>query len=502
MALFGKKKEGAADAPQHDDSKTPTADPAKAASFFDRAHTVHETSNYEYAVTLWLQGLAQDPTSLTGLEGLAESAQALVATRGKFGPTKDQEKAARDAKAATGVSRLIHALLHWSTRPLDQSTGIKALEAMAKIDGLDLAESAYWLGERVLAAAERDPKVKKDVLVRLKGLFQAVGAFDLAVRAGEAALRMDPHDRALDTEVRNLSAQATMTSGGYERSGADGGFRANIRDTETQRRLEEEDRLVKTDDVVERLIVNAKADYESRPDDPAAIRKYARALLERGDPADEKTAFNLLTQAFSATNEYAFRLAAGDIRMRQGRRKVAALKKAAEAGDAEARAQHAKTARALLKLEAEEYADRAKNYPTDLIIKFELGKRLFELGRLEDSIEMFQAARREPKRRAECLSYLGQAFLDLGWETEAIDTLRDALAAHPNEQDEIGRGLRYALMSALEGQARESRDLAAAEEAARIASGIAVEQLGFRDIRQKRTMLQSLVKELRAESAA
>lgn len=502
MALFGKKKsDDTAEAPA-EDAQQPVADPAKAAPFFDRAGTVHETSNYEYAVTLWLQGLARDPTSVPGLEGLADSAQALIATRNKFGPTKDQEKAARDIKAPAPVRRLILALLNWSTRPLDVSAGLKALEAAGKIPGVDTAKCAYWIGQRVLSAAARDPKIKKDALVRMMNVLKDAGAFDLAVRAGEAALGLDPSDRQLDAEVRNLSAQATMSTGGYEHTGEEGGFRANIRDAEAQRALEEQDRIVKTEDVVERVVANAKADYESRPDDPAAIRKYARALLERGTPADEKTAHDLLIGAYERTKEYAFRQAAGDIKLRQARRKLALLRAAAESGDAQAKDQFAKAARAVLKMEAEEYADRVKNYPTDLALKFELGKRYFELGRLEDAIEMFQAARREPKRRAECLAYLGEAFLRLGWQTEAIDTLREALAAHPNEQDEIGRGLRYALMSALEGQARESRDLAAAEEAAKIASGIAVEQLSFRDIREKRTVLQGLVKELRAESAA
>lgn len=499
MALFGKKKSNSVDA-EAAAAARPLSDPRKAHSFFEHARTVHETSNYEYATTLWLQGLARDPASMTGLEGFVESAQAFVASRQKFGPSKDQEKAARDIKAASPITRMIPALLNWGTCPLDAGHALKAIEAMAKVEGLDLGEQMYWIGEKALAAARRDPKSKKDIFVRLKSAFTDAGIFDLAVKAGEMACELDPNDRALQLEVRNLSAQATMSSGGYEKTGEAGGFRANIRDADAQRKLEEQDRIVKTEDVMERAIADAKENYEARPTDTPAIMRYARALLDRATSADEKTAFTLLNSAYEQTQEFRFRQLAGDIRIRQGRRKVAALRARAadNPGDDEAKSLYERGQRALLHLEAEEFALRVKAYPTDLGIKFELGRRFFDLGKLEEAIELFQQARRDAKRRAECLSYLGRAFLGLGWQSEAIETLREAIAAYPNESDDTGRSLRYALMEALEGYARESRDIAAAEEAGKIASSIAMEQIGFRDVRDRRAAIQTLIKEIRA----
>lgn len=504
VALFGKKNSESADQPDEADSPRPSADSTKAAQFFEHARTMHEAANEEYAATLWLQGIARDPASMTGLEGFYESSQAFVASRGKFGPSKDQLKAVRNIKAAASVTRLIPALLQWGTCPLDAGAGLKVVEAMNKIDGIEMAECVYWVGEKVLTAARRSKKTKKDTFVRLKNVFVGAGVFDLGVMAGEIALELDPEDRVLQSEIRNLSAQVTMSSGGYEQTGQAGGFRANIRDAEGQRRLEDQDRLVKTEDVIERAIHDAQQDYESRPEDTAAIMRYARALLDRATSADEKTAFDLLTAAYAQTKEFRFRQQAGDIRIRQARRKIAQLRRRVEAApeDAAAKDAYRKGRRALLKLEADEYALRIKAYPTDLGLKFELGKRLYELGRYEESIELFQAARQDAKRRARCLSYLGQAFLSLGWQDEAIETLRAAIEAHPNPNDEISRGLRYGLMAALEKKAADGRDLAAAEEAAQIASGIAVEQITFRDIRDRRTALQTLIKDLRAASSS
>lgn len=505
MALFGKKKSGGGKGGDEPAVATgaPAPDPGKAESFFKHAQAMHDASNYEYAVTLWLQGLRQDPASMKGLEGFYDSCQAFIAKRGKFGCTKDQEKPFGGKSQFPQIEKMLVALLHWGMRPLDAGAGVKAVEAISKVRGLDLSEPLYWVGEKVIEFGRRDKKPKKDTFVRLKDTFRDAGIYSLAVKAGESAVELDPNDGALQAEIRNLSAQATMSSGGYEQSGQAGGFRANIRDTSRQRQLEEEDRIVKTEDVIERAILNAQADFESRPEDNAALLKYVRALLDRGTPADEKLAYSLLLKAHERSHEFRFRQQAGDIRMRQARRKVAMLRKKAEQNpdDAEAREMYAKGQRALLKLEAEEYELRVKALPTDLLPKFELGKRLFALGQYEESIALFQKAKDDPKRRSECLNYLGRAFLELGWQTEAIDMLREAIKAHAVPGDETHRDLRYGLMKALEGKARDDRDLDAAEEAAKVASGIAIEQISYRDIRERRTALQELVKELREAAA-
>ncbi len=517
MALFGKKKneDGGATESQTAGKGNGTGggsgkkgaagapDPGKAEPFFKHAQAMHDASNYEYAVTLWLQGLRQAPASMKGMEGFYDSCQSFIAKRGKFGPTKEQEKPFGGKSQFPQIEKMLVQLLQWGTRPLDSAVGVKALEAMAKVSEVDLSEPLYWVAEKVLEFGRREKKPKKDTFVRMKDLLREAGIYSLAVKAGETAVELDPNDSPLQAEIRNLSAQATMSTGGYEDSGQAGGFRANIRDTSKQRELEEEERIVKTEDVIERAILKSQADYESRPEDNAALLKYVRAILDRGTPSDEKIAYTLLLQAHERTHEFRFRQQAGEIKMRQGRRKVAALKKNAVENpeDAGAQEMYAKGQRALLKLEAEEYALRVKALPTDLLPKFELGKRLFALGQYEESIGLLQKAKDDPKRRAECLNYLGRAFLELGWQDEAIGMLREAINAHAVPGDDTHRDLRYGLMQALESKARESRSMTDAEEAVKIASSIAIEQISYKDIRDRRAGLQELVKELRAEAA-
>jgi len=502
LGFFGKKK--ATD----DDGKTTAGaggttaeesgkfepDPGKARRFFEHARTVHDSTNYEYATTLWLQGLRFDPTSMPALESFYRSGQAYAEANPKAkGPSKDQAKNF-DGKSA--IDRYLRALLEWGTRAADWQSGLKALEAAVK---LELTEPAHWIGTRTLASAMEEGKAKKEHYVAMMQLFAKIGAFDRAVQAGEAAYRLDPTDAKLQAENRNMSAQATMTKGGYEATGQAGGFRQNVRDMEAQRARIEEESVVKSAGAADRVVLRNKEEYETRPNDPSTISKYAKSLLERGTPEDEALAYKILTKGYESTQVYRLKQAAGDIRLRVMRRKLVQLRDAAEAapGDEARKSAYESGLRQYRDAELKEYAERVDHYPTDLQLKYELGKRYQELGQHDKAIEQFQVAQHAPGIANTVANLLGQSFLAMGWLDESADTFRRALSEHEFQGDELGLNLRYNLMTTLTRQAEEHRSLEAAEEAFKLASGIAIQQIGYRDIRERREKLQALVKELR-----
>lgn len=494
MALFGKKQ---SDEPEEGGSVVEAktqGDPAKAARFFDHARSMHEASNFEYATTLWLQGLRQDPTSIRGLESFYESAQAFASEAKKPGPSKDQVKA---FKGKGELEHFLLALLNWGTKKVDTAAGLRALEHGAKL-GLD--EPVYWVGERVIRGSQNDEKARKEHFVKMKNIFKKLHAFDLAVRAGNMALRLDPQDGDLDAELRNLSAQAAMSKGGYETVEA-GSFRANIRDVERQRQLEAEESISGGADAKARIVEAAKEDFESRPDDPAAIMKYAKALQSRGEPEDEKLAIRILLDGYEKTKEFRFREQAGLLQLRRGRRQLRKMKDTVEANpdNEEYRAKFQEAKKKLLDAEMKELALQVEAYPTDLSRRYELGKRYFEAEKYEEAIACFQESQNDAKTRVYSLSYLGRCFLALGWPTEAIETLKTAMEAHSQSKDELGMELRYRLMIALFKRAEETREIEPAEEATRIASGIAMQQIGYREIREYREKIQNLMQELKAE---
>jgi tetratricopeptide (TPR) repeat protein len=509
LALFGRKKgndepaTGTGGAGDNGGSEKPPVaggesddmdvHPEKAKKFFDYARTVHETTNYEYAVQLWLNGLRHDPGNVQSLESFMNSCQHFLANSGGKGPSKDT---VRLFSGRSAVERYLMALLQWGMRPMDPTLAVRATDSAT---GLNLSESAYWIGTVALGAIANDKRPRKDLYLRLMENFQKIGAYDKAVEAGRAALQVDPTDGPLSAQLRNMDAQATMSRGGFDQTGQTGGFRSNIRDAEKQRMLEDQERIVKTDETIDRLVKAAEDDYKTRSEDPAAINVYAKRLVERGRPEDEKRAREVLKVAFETTRQFRFREMDGDIRLRQAARKLAEYRDAAETktDDPSAQEMFRKAQVAFLKIEIEEFAARVEAYPTDLGYKFELGKRYFRAGDYENAIAMFQKSQEDAKRRVESLNYLAQSFQKIGWNDEAVHTFRQAIEAYSIGTDEVGMSLRYGLLTSLQIKAETDRDLSIAEEADRLASTIAVQQINYRDIRSRRDVLKKLIADLK-----
>lgn len=495
LALFGKKKD---DASATEASPTPTKDgpppshPEKAKRFFDHARTVQQAGNFEYAMQNWLGGLRQDPYSMDGLEGFWSAATAFVGESGKL-----SKETSRAISGKSDLDKWLSALLSWGVKPMDGSAATRAAELGAR---LQLTEPTYWIAERALMLTARDPKkAKKDAFLKLMEVFESIGAFERAAQAGDFAVKSDPGDSELATRVRNFTAQATIRGGGFDNTGEQGGFRANLRDADKQRLLEESERVVKTEETVDRLVAAAEAEFAKRPEDIPTLRQLVKRLRERGRPEDEERALKLLAAAYESTKQFAFRQEYEEIQLRRAKRQLMALKRAAEANpeDETAAQRYEKGRLQYTQMEIKSLKTRVENYPTDLKLKFELGKRHFELGQHEEAIALFQEAKNDSKNRAAVMRLLGESFRAMGWMDEAIDTFRAAIAKHDDHDNETGMALRYGLMLALEGRAREQRDADAAQEADRLASAIAIQQINYRDIRERRDAIKKLIAELR-----
>ncbi|QYU68032.1 hypothetical protein J4558_24795 [Leptolyngbya sp. 15MV] len=148
-------------------------------------------------------------------------------------------------------------------------------------------------------------------------------------------------------------------------------------------------------------------------------------------------------------------------------------------------------------MELEEFRLRIEAYPTEPRWKFESAKRLLELGSTDEAIPLLQEAQQDARYRVEAFGMLGQAFLKIDYIDEAIHAYRQALEAHKITTDETGMALNYGLLTALQLKAEKDRDAAAAGEADKIASAIALQQFNYRDIRARRDAIKKLVAELR-----
>lgn len=493
MGIFGKKKGDNGD--QGEPSGELAFNPENARKFFERAQITHDTYNYPYAVTNWLNGLGQDPGNIEGFQGFLNSVTAYVEEAGKKATDKEI------TKSLNGQGKILkyqQALLAWGLRPNNGTATVKAAEAAAS---LGLREITEILGRRALADARQNEKAKKDVYVKLLDIFDKGGAFELAVEAGQIATNLDPSDGQLASKVKEMLASATIQRGRFEENAhEEGGFRKNIRDAEKQSQLEAEDSIIKSQDAKERILAAKKADYESRPTDTAAIEAYGRALLDRGQSNDELKAFLLFQKAYKDTNQFRFRHRQGEVGLRLERRKLRTLRAKLDASpdDQALIDQVEKQAAKLLDMEIAELQLQAEHYPTNLGIKFELGKRLHQKGEHNEAIKLFQKAEEDSQHRRAVLRYKAEAFLAIDWADEAVQTYRAALDGMPDENSDLAMELRYGLMKALQDKAEKRRDVEAAEEADRLASSIAMKKFDYKDITERREAIRALITELRA----
>jgi tetratricopeptide (TPR) repeat protein len=499
LSFFGKKKDEEQQSPESAGGGT-TPDqpnPEKAKKFFSHARTVQETGNDEYGMQLWLSGLRWDTANMEGIEGFFNCAANFMndPAASKRGVGKDVIK---NVSGSSDTDKYLRSLLEFAVKSSDPVAAVRAMEMAAK---LKLTEPTTWLGRiafaRANAEGNKNPRRGKDLLIKVSEFFGAVSQFEMSVQSAEAALRLDPSDGELSAHIRNLAASATMNKGGYDKPQQEGSFRQNIRDAAKQRELEEGERISKTEDTIERLIAAAEGELIKRPNDLPTIESLAKRLLERAKPADEERAHQLFITAFDASKQFRFRQSAGDIRIRQTRRKVFDLEKMLESAPANEMVQRmlATQQEDLTRLELDEYTLRVAAYPTDLGMKFEVAKRQFALGKFDESIPLFQECQSDPKNRASVQNYLGQAFHRIHYYEEAIQTFRAALEA-TGMTPEVHREIRYNLMLALVEQGKAHADIAVAREADKIASSIATEQFNYRDIRARRDEIKKLIASL------
>jgi tetratricopeptide (TPR) repeat protein len=471
-------------------------DEGKAGKFFQHAKTVQETGNNEYAMQLWLSGIRLHPNGIPGIESFFGAANAFLQDpTSKKGPGKDLVKS---VGGSTDVDKYLRSLLDWAMKPAEAYLALKSMESATS---LGLREAAVWVGERAFALClrEKNDKRRKELLMKVAQAYVKVEAADRAVQAAEAALKADPTDGELSAWLRDLAATATMTRGGYGNPGKEGGFRDNIRDAGKQRQLEEADRIVKTEETVDRLVSNAEDEFIKRPNDMPTMEVLAKRLLERGKPKDEQRAFDLYMQMYAQFNTFRFRELAGDIKIRQQSRKVRDLERMLEkAGDAEkgmVQSMLQGEQDAMLKLETAEFKQRVAEYPTDLGKKYELGKRLYQSGNYDEAIALFQQSQVDAKLRVMSLTFLGRSFHKINYFDEAVQTYRGALTAG-DMAPEMNLELQYDLMTALMDQGKAGRSADAVREADKIASAIAMKQFNYRDVKQKRDEIKKLLTDM------
>jgi len=437
--------------------------------FFDRADQIVETGNWDYAIEMYLQGISREPEAMErGHHKLRDVALMRKAGGGKSAGLMDKLKHKPDKDP---VKNLINALWLMSRDPGDVGVWKQIVQAARKGGWKTLLE---WAGGMLfevnrLSSQNKSAKDKsvKDVYVFLTDVYEEAELYSEAVRACQMAIQRDPKDENLLDRMRDLSAKETIQKGHYDK---EGDFTKSVVDLKGQMDLAKKDQVSQDADYLSRQVEQTRAAYEAEPTVEGKISAFVDALTRTDDESYENEAIDVLTKAYNETTNFRFKSRIGDIKIRQLNRRFNKLKKAKDMDGAK------RVAKDLLALELEVYRERAVNYPTDMGIKYELGRRQFVAGQYDEAITTLQQARRDPKRRVAAMNLLGQAFFKKGWHTEAAETFEQALNEDLTEARRME--LMYNLGVVLEAQDKNAEALDQYSDVAQI-------DFNYKDVRDR-----------------
>jgi len=445
---------------------------SKGAAFFKRADEVAATGNWDFAIEMYLEGIAREPENVErGHQPLRDVSLKRKAQGGKSPGMMEQLKR-RPGKDP--MTNLINAEYLLAKEPGSVGHMERVLQSAEK---LELDGVVVWIGEIILDAQRQSDKPNRRVCELVTEAMSQREQYVKAIQACELAVRAAPNDGNLAQKLKDLSARYTIQKGRYD---GEGDFTRSVKDLGKQAKLVQKDRLAQSRSYLEQEIDRARQEYQAEPSVPGKISALVDALMKVEEEGYENEAVDVLNKAHRDTGAYQFKARIGDIRIRQMKRQY---RKLLEAHDKAGAMEQAKSQ---LAFELQEYSERAENYPTDLAIKFELGRRQFLAGRYDDAIGSLQQAHRDPRRRLTALNLLGQAWAKKGLPQEAIDTYRRALESEMTEEQE--KDLRYNLGTLY----AETRDYAEAREEF---SRVAQMDYSYRDVRDRLAAVDERIQE-------
>lgn len=432
---------------------------AKARKFFEHAKKAADTRNYDYAVELYVNGLALWPDAIE--EGLKKLRVVATARRLEGGKPPGFMAGRKYPIGGKDVLKSLTNALHLFG--LDP-TSISHMEHILQLATKAKCDHMVWWIAPVLADAYASAKklptgryaAACEAMDAAADLAMAVGEDEGATRILEASIatsqiwsRHYPDSGEAAKARSDASGKLTIVKGQFSKAD---GFADSLKDGESQRDIRDKDRTVHTVDRYQELTAKARKDWEANPAVSAKLMHLVDLMIriERDDTENE--AISLLEKQSASTGEYAYQQKADDIRMRQlsrHRRELQARLKA-EPGEEESRKAVARHVALQNETEIKIYQDRLDHYPTDMKLRFQLGSRFLAARRYDDAIPLFQQSQADGRCRGESRLYLGRCFHEKGFFDQAAATLRAAIEELDSANSRLALELNYWLARGLE----------------------------------------------------
>lgn len=418
---------------------------------FEKGSEAFNKKNWDYAIEIFKSIAQMDPNFVKARQALRMTCIhkcQQVGFPGKMSSSMYGAKAAAQIGMTKDAAKRIQVAQDYLCGD-PMHVGIRLALGTALKDG-NFLDGAITEFEHVLQADANN----KDGMKNLGELHHKKGDTKKAIEYFSKVQQLDPLDRHVASELKNLLAENTIKEGKMDKAQS---FRDVLKDQSGASRMEQEKHLVKSgaeiDEEISRLNAQVAADPQN-PQQAKTLKKVAElqkkkkdldaaiATLERArvlDPADGTIKFKI-----------------GDIKIEKLEGKIAASLQAAGNDQNDPAVRAAKVE--LVKFRIEEFQRRVKDHPTDMALKFELGKALFAGAQVDGAISEFQQTVKDPKRKVESMCFLGRCFYQKKIFDLAATQYTKALELAPTTEWELQ--LRYYLAEAYKaaGKTNEAKD--------------------------------------------
>ncbi len=389
-----------------------------------KALSAMQLKNYGYTIQLTQALLKQEPSFLTGRQVVRKAA--IAKSGGKksgmstasFSLMKVQGMVKKDPLAAIDAIEKV-----LESEPYNQHANLLLRDAAI---AADLPEVATFALETIVQGSPKDVKM----LHELARHYTESGDADRAVEVYNRIVDINPADLVAIKGGKDASARASMQKGGWERQ--DATYRDLIKDKEAAVSMEQQSRVVRSDEMIDQQLAEYGKRYEEAPESIDVARKIAELYEQKGDIANAITWYSY-TAGLSNNSDAALVRKAKDLQIKQYDSSIAEYEAFIAANpDGEETKPYIEQLTEIKRLRAEFSLDEARRRvernPTDLSFRFELGEILVNTGNYKDAIQELQKARQNPSVRLRAISLLGKCFVERGMLDLAARTLEEAVA--------------------------------------------------------------------------
>ena len=441
---------------------------------YEKAKAAAIKNNLNYAVTLLVGLMKMEPGFFDGRMLLRASQIKRDKTRGKFtrGLSKFFPKlfSAIGMKSALKKGKYDMVLVKAEEILCRDSEDVFAhemlSEACMKMDFPRAAVSSLDIIRKT------NPKNTKMCLKMVSALEKS-GQFDQALAIMGEQIKANPNDHNLPRLQKDLAARATISRGNYEKlATGEGSVRDVLRDKDAQESQERDESAHKSTEALQAMISEKEEKLQEVPEDYKLCTDIAALYVQMGDYDRALEYYDYVQNNSMGADAYVDR-AIADTVLRKYDEQLDMLDPGAPDFEEQAEAIRGEK----LEFQMDDCRRRVDKYPTDMDIRFELGKLCFENGEFEEALHALQRAQNSPSHRLKALNMLGQCFAMQHKHDLAIRSFENGIK-EKQIFDEERKEMVYHLGCVLEAAGR-------GEEAVEHFKSIYELDIGYRDIAQR-----------------